>query len=135
MEAASPDDLPFPSPSEYKGNFGGFIEALKELLEPGYGDDSGDFDSVADRAVAEAQFLAAQIWLVDKWGNHHPCPICSNTQWVVSGIGQALRPVGFLNFFVTCGYCGNTMQVVPGRAHQDHPVLPDEQLQFPTPEK
>jgi hypothetical protein len=120
------------SPSAFPRNFRGYIASIQEELEAEYGDDADGFESVADRAETEAQFIAAQNWLVERWGEHYPCPVCQNVEWTVSGVGMALRPAGFLNFYVTCGYCGNTMQVVPGRAEQQAPHRPD-QLQFPEP--
>jgi len=123
---------PMPSPSEFRGNFAGFIEALQQHLEDAYGGDAGEFESVSERANSEAQFFAAQMWLVEKWGPRYACPVCGNVEWTVSGVAAGPRPAGFLSFYITCGYCGNTMHVVPGRAEQDKPVHPTEQ--FPLPE-
>jgi hypothetical protein len=131
---ALPPERPFedfPSPSEFKGNFQGYIERLREILEPTYGEDSGPFQTVADRAEAEAQYYAARNWLVERWGDHSPCPICQNVEWTVSWVAPAIRPAGFLSFYVTCGYCGNAMQVVPGNAPMDAPRFAGEQLHFP----
>jgi hypothetical protein len=123
------------SPSAYVGNFHGYIESIQEELEAEYGDDAGAFESVAQRAEVEAQFVAARNWLVERWGERFPCPVCRNVEWTMSEVGPALRPAGYLSFHVTCGYCGNTMQVVPGNAPMDAPRLPDEQLHFPAPDQ
>lgn len=120
------------SPASFLGNFGGYIAAIREILEPQLGDDPGQFETVQQRAEFEAGVIAAQNWLVERWGMHYPCPVCRNVEWTVSEIGPAFRPSGFLSFDVTCGYCGNTMQVVPGNAPMQEPrYAPDEQLQFP----
>jgi hypothetical protein len=119
------------SPADFLGNFQGYIEKIQEELEAQYGDDAGPYESVAARAAAEAQFTAAQNWLVERWGTHFVCPVCGNTEWTVSGVGPAIRPVGFLSFYVTCGYCGNTMHIVPGRADQDAPIYGQEQSELP----
>ena len=120
-----------PSSSEFRGNFAGYIEALQQYLETSYGGDAGEYESVAERAAAEAPFLAAQSWLAERWGTHYPCPVCSNVEWTLSGVVAGPRPAGFLSFYITCGFCGNTMHVVPGRATQDAPVYPTDQFQFP----
>jgi len=120
-----------PSPSEFRGNFAGFIDAVRRHLEAQYGDEMGGFESVADRAATEAQFIAAQAWLVERWGTHFACPVCANVEWYVSEVGPAIRPPGFLAFAVTCGYCGYSMDVVPGRADQDAPIRATQQIEFP----
>lgn len=120
-----------PSPSEFRGNFAGFIDALQQYLEAEYGNDAGGYESVAVRAAAEAPFLAAQTWLVERWGSHFACPVCRNVEWTLSGVAAGPRPTGFLSFYATCGYCGNTMHVVPGRAEQDAPVYPTDQFHLP----
>jgi len=122
-----------PSPSEFRGNFAGFIEAMQGYLEGTYGADAGGYESVTERAAAEAPFLAAETWLVEKWGSHFPCPVCSNVFWTLSGVAAGQRPAGFLSFYATCGYCGNTMHVVPGRAEQDEPVFPTDQFDLGEP--
>jgi hypothetical protein len=118
MAGEAYSDIP---PSAFKGNFGGYVEAIQAELESRYGEDAGSYESVSDRAGIEAQYVAARNWLVERWGDHFPCPVCRNEEWTVSGVGPSLRPAGFLNFHVTCGYCGNTMQVVPGNAQLDAP--------------
>lgn len=121
-------------PSSFLGNFNGYIQQVRNELEASNTiDDPGSFASLDERLDAEAQFVAAQDWLVERWGAHYPCPVCQNVEWVVSEIGQAVRPAGFLSFTVTCAYCANTMQVVPGRAYLAEPVHP-HQLQFPASE-
>jgi len=127
--ATDPSSLP--SPSEFRGNFAGYIEALQHYLEAAYGGDAGEYESVVDRAAAEARFIAAQTWLVERWGNHYQCPVCGNVGWVLSDVALGPRPAGFLSFYVTCGFCGNTMHVVPGRAEQDTPIFPTNQFQLP----
>ncbi len=127
---------PLPPPSDFLGNFIGYIAAIQERLEAEYGDDAGDFESVPDRALAEAQFIAAQNWLTERWGSHFPCPVCENVEWIVSEVAPGPRPAGFLGFYITCGYCGNTMHVVPGRADQQERIHPQQQsLEFPAPEQ
>lgn len=123
------------APSAFPQNFRGYITSIQEELEAEYGDDAGPFESVAQRAEIEAQFVAARNWLVERWGEHFPCPVCRNVEWTMSEVGPAPRPAGYLSFHVTCGYCGNTMQVVPGNAPMDAPRLHDEQLHFPAPEQ
>jgi hypothetical protein len=120
-----------PSPLEFRGNFAGFLDAVQKQLERNYGEDADGFESVAERALAEAPFVAARTWLVERWGSHFPCPACQNTQWTVSEMVSDIPPAGFLSFGVTCSYCGNTMYVAPGRAEQDEPIYRDEQIQFP----
>lgn len=115
-------------PAGYLGNFGGYVEQVEKDLENHFGDDPGVFETVQERAEARAPFFAAQAWLVERWGEHYPCPACQNIEWMVSEIGPASRPAGFLSFVVTCGYCGNTMEVVPGRAVQSAPVYGPTQL-------
>ena len=109
------------SPSDFIGNFAGYIEAVQRELE--LERDDGDTRPVA----LEARFLAAQRWLVERWGEEFPCPVCRNTVWVVSDVAGGSRPTGYLIFFVTCAYCGNTMQVVPGVAHFVAPQAPQQQ--------
>ena len=132
MPESSPEE--WPSPSDFPGNFRAYIGRIQELLEVEYEGDPGEFETVAERAAAEAQFLAAHDWLVERWGERFPCPVCRNVEWTVSQVLPAARPTGFLSFHATCGYCGNTMQVVPGRAEMDAPRLPDQQLHFPEPQ-
>ncbi|MGC1166623.1 MAG: hypothetical protein WA862_10995 [Solirubrobacterales bacterium] len=129
------DDFSIPRPSAFLGNFGGFIEVVRKDLEEQYGDDAGQFESVAQRAEAQAPIVAAQGWLIERWGDHFPCPVCENVEWTVSEVGPAFRPTGYLSFHVTCGYCGNTMQVVPGIVSLEAPRREDKQLHFPEPEK
>jgi hypothetical protein len=131
VEPPNPEISP---PAAFLGDFAGYIEKVREELEAHYGDDAGQFTSVPERAEAEAPFIAARNWLVERWGEHFPCPVCKNVEWMVSGVGPAIRPPGFLSFSVTCGYCANTMQVIPGYAELQAPRLPD-QLQFPAPER
>ena len=122
-ESARQEEL---SPAAFLGNFHGYIAHIQQDLEAQFGDDAGDFDSVPERAQREAEFIAARNWLVERWGSHFPCPVCRNVQWVVSEVGPALRPAGFFSFHVTCGYCANSMQVVPGRASQNTPERPNQ---------
>ncbi len=122
---------PFPSPTEFRGNFSGYIEAIEQHLESTYEGDAGEHDSVAHRAASEAPILAAQTWLVERWGTHYPCPVCSNVEWGLSGVAAGPRPAGYFGFYITCGYCGNTMHVVPGLAQQEDPTYATEQFQLP----
>lgn len=130
------DEIALPSPGDYPGDFGGFIEEIRRRLEAARGGDPGAFDTLEERLAAEAPFLAARTWLRERWGEYYECPVCENVEWTVSGVGPALRPSGFLTFSVTCGYCGNTMQVVPGYAEQEelHRAPPD-QPRFPGEER
>ena len=110
-----------PLPSEFRGNFGGFIAAVQKTIEKAY---EGEDERPDPEALeADARFMAAQAWLVERWGMHYACPVCKNVEWTVSDVGPAIRPAGYLSFFVTCGWCGNTMQIVPGNAVQDAPHL------------
>jgi predicted RNA-binding Zn-ribbon protein involved in translation (DUF1610 family) len=127
-------DTEFSSPSDFRGNFGGYIEQVQRELEAHHGEDSGSFPTVVERAQAEAPYFAARNWLVEKWGEHFPCPVCGNVEWTVSEVGPAVQPAAYLTFHVICGYCGNAMQVVPGQAYLDTPTIP-QQLQVPAPEK
>ncbi len=122
-------------PSDFLGNFSGYVKQVRDELEAAAweSDDPAPFDTAAERLDAEASFFAAQDWLVERWGEHFPCPVCRNEEWIVSEVGPALRPSGFLAFAVSCGYCGNTMQVVPGRAYLNEPAHKN-QLQFPEPQ-
>ncbi len=115
--------------NEFLGNFRGYIDRLKEqkLREIG---DPGKFEDIAERAEFEASIEAAQNWLVERWGPHYPCPVCQNVEWTVSIVLPTLRPVGFLGFHVTCAFCGNTMQVVPGKAFLSAPIRVDPQLRL-----
>lgn len=119
------------SPSDFPGNFRAYIAHIQSELEAEYGDDAEPYESVSERAEAEAQFVAAQNWLVERWGEHFPCPVCKTNEWVVSQVGPAVRPAGYISFHVTCGYCGNTMHVVPGRAYLDTPQRSNQQPLFP----
>lgn len=123
----------FSSPADFRGNFGGYIKQIQREIEALHGDDSGDFPNVVERAQAEAPRVAAKNWLWDRWGDHFACPVCGNAQWAVSGVGGAAQPAGFLEFAITCGFCGNTMHVVPGQTYLDEPIRP-AQLEFPAPE-
>jgi len=126
------DEIALPSPGDYPGDFGGFIEEIKRLLLEAHGDDAGLFTTVQERVESEGPFLAARAWLRERWGEYYECPVCKNVEWTVSSIGPAVRPSGFLSFTVTCGYCGNSMQVVPGYAEMTKPhVAPSEQPRFP----
>ena len=118
-------------PADFLGNFAGYIARIQEDLETQFGDDAGQFDSVTERAEAQAPFIAAQNWLVEKWGESYPCPVCRNVEWTVSDISPTILPAGFLGFYVVCGYCANAMQVVPGYAELEAPRLPDQQLELP----
>lgn len=122
------------SPSAFVGNFRGYIASIQAELEAEYGDDAGGFESVAQRAETDAQFVAARNWLVERWGERFPCPVCQNIEWTLSEVSPAVQPTGYFSFSITCGYCGNTMQVVPGNAPMDAPRSHDEQLHFPAPE-
>ncbi len=130
------EDHGFSSPSEFRGNFGGYIERIQRELEDRYGDDAGNFETVVERAQAQAPYVAARNWLVERWGEFYPCPVCRNVEWTVSDVATATRPQGYLTFSVICGYCGNAMQVVPGFAEMDEPRLPpQEELQLPAPDQ
>jgi hypothetical protein len=125
----------FSSSSEYKGNFAGYVEQIQRELEELHGEDAGDFKTVVERSQAEAPFIAARSWLEERWGNPYPCPVCQNVSWTVSEVAPAHQPSGSLTFRLSCGYCGNTMQVVPGLALQDAPEPPRQQPLFPAPEQ
>jgi hypothetical protein len=130
------DEIMLPSPAEYPGDFGGFIEEIKRRLRESHGEDAGLFDTVEERVENEGPFLAARTWLTERWGEYYECPVCKNVEWTVSSIGPAIRPSGFLSFAVTCGYCGNSMQVVPGYAEMENPhFAPSERPQFPAGER
>lgn len=124
------DRIELSSPDDFRSNFGGYINQIQRDLEALHGNDPGNFPTVVERAQAEAPFVAARKWLEARWGAHFACPVCSNVSWTVSEVGPADKPAGFLAFAVTCGYCGNTMQVVPGQAYLDAPI-PSRQLEFP----
>lgn len=123
------------SPANFLGNFGAYIEQVQKDLEAFFGDDADAFETVAERAEARAPFIAAQMWLVERWGEHYPCPVCRNVQWTITEIHPSeVPPERMWTFYVACGYCGNAMRCIPGYAEQNEPVLLDEQLHFPAPE-
>ena len=124
------DEVVFSPPDSFQGNFGGYIKQIQRELETVHGSDAGDFPNVVERAQAEAPYVAARNWLFARWGDHYACSVCKNVAWAVSEVGPAERPAGFLAFAVSCGYCGNTMQVVPGQTYLEAPVSP-KQLEFP----
>lgn len=129
------DDWPewLSRPAGFLGNFGKYIEQVEDDLEKHFGDDSGAFETVKERAEARAPFFAAQAWLVERWGEHFPCPVCENTQWTVTEVGPS-EPAGLLGFFVVCEYCANAMRVVPGYASREAPYR-SSQLHLPVPEQ
>ena len=112
----------------------GLVERVQRDLEELHAGDSGDFPTVVERAQAEAPYVAARFWLRERWGDGFACPVCENTEWQVSEIGLADRPAGFFSFSISCAYCGNTMQVVPGQVYLDSPVK-SQQLQLPETEE
>jgi hypothetical protein len=119
-------------PEDFKGSFRQHIAETQKRLEAQYRDEAeGEPDSadIERRAEEEAQFVEAQDWLIDRWGEDFPCPVCRNTRWLVSTIVPAYND--FLSFYVTCRYCGNAMSVVPGNTDMDAPQPPDSQLQLP----
>lgn len=127
LRAMSPLPTPhgFSSAADFRGNFGGYIEQVQRELEDFHGQDAGEFQNVVERSQAEAPVVAARNWLEERWGDRYPCPVCSNVLWTISEVGPSVQPSGFLSFSVTCGFCGNTLQVVPGQALQDSRVLPE----------
>jgi hypothetical protein len=122
------------SPAQFVGNFQGYIQAVQKELEGIYGKDAGQFESVSERAELEAPIVASRTWLVERWGEQFPCPVCENVEWTLTEVSPTIRPRGFLAFSVVCGYCGNTMDVVPGYAPMDAPRR-YEQLHFPAPDQ
>jgi hypothetical protein len=120
-------------PEGFEGNFSQHIAEARKRRENQLRLE-GETDEVAitERAEEEAQFLEAQRWLVDHWGEEFECPVCSNVQWLVSNIFPAYN--GFSSFQVTCRYCGNSMSVIPGHADLPAPIHRTQQLQLPTEE-
>lgn len=113
----------FSSASDFRGNFAGYIEQVQRELETLHGDDAGEFENVVERSQSEAPLVAARNWLEERWGHRYPCPVCGNILWTISEVAPSMQPGGFLSFSITCGFCGNTLHVVPGQALQDSPVL------------
>jgi hypothetical protein len=118
-------------PEDFDGTFGQHIAETRKRLENQMRLD-GETDEVAitENAEAEAQFMEAQRWLVDHWGEEFECPVCSNVQWIVSGTLPAYN--GYLSVQVTCRYCGNSMLAIPGVADLEAPVHKTQQLQLST---
>jgi hypothetical protein len=123
------------SPNDFLGNFSEYVKQVQKDLEAIFGDDPGPFATVAEHAEARAPSIAAQSWLVERWGEHYPCPVCRNVEWTVTEVARSEISAGFLAFYVICGYCGNAMRCVPGYADLEVPRVLDEQLQFPAPER
>ena len=88
---------------------------------------------IPEQAEAQAQYVVANDWLIEKWGTHHDCRECGNIEWTVSTVFPAI-PSGFFSFLVTCRFCGNTLQLIPGHADLDEPHRA-WQMQFPAPEQ
>lgn len=120
-------------PEDFQGNFAQHIaEARKRRENQLRLEGQTDEVAITELAEQEAQFGEAQRWLVDHWGEEFPCPVCSNVQWVVSNVFDGHN--GFLSFYITCRYCGNSMSVIPGQADLDAPIHKTHQLQLPTEE-
>jgi hypothetical protein len=123
------------SPSSFLGNFGGYIRKVKEDLEAAFEDDPGEYETVAERAGARAPFIAAQRWLIERWGEHYPCPVCDNVEWAVTEIAPSEIAGGVYAFYVVCNYCGNAMRCVPGYAERNAPQVLDNEPPFPEPNR
>lgn len=118
-------------PQEFPGTFRQRIDATQSRLEAEYrgkASDDTDKDEIKERAELDAQYAEAHNWLVAKWGERYPCPVCRNVKWTVSPVFPAYN--GFLSFQVTCRSCGNSMSVIPGHADLEAPTLAEEQLQL-----
>jgi hypothetical protein len=117
---------------EVSGTFRDHIAQVRKAIEPELRAQGIPESEIPETAENQAQYVVANDWLIAKWGTHHGCAECGNVEWTVSSILPA-APSGFLSFLVTCRFCGNTLQLIPGHADLDEPHLA-EQMQFPAPE-
>lgn len=121
-ETTNPDPEASPQPAAPR-TFHDHIQATKEEIEEEYRKKGFNFPEAPLQAEEEAQFRVSRSWVEDRWGDEYPCPVCGNIEWTLSPV----RPVpgaNLLGFYVSCRYCGNAMQVIPGHAALDEPKRP-----------
>jgi predicted RNase H-like HicB family nuclease len=68
--------------------------------------------------TGEVDLAAANEWLINRWPEHRPCPLCNHEEWgfgpsfvqlPTSTLGLRSPPRTNPCVAVVCGHCGNTM--------------------------